>query len=349
MFYKFWLFIIVAIFSYAAQCSATGIELRRLELALQQGKYPHIKGAKVTVGKTPQTLLLASQEKQNINNPIDIRSATKSVTALLFGVDTAVLNSLVMQQPVSEIFPHLLQSHNANQVQLKSQVSVEDLFTMRSGLACDDWQPSSLGNEDKMYESANWAKFWGAQPISHQPGKLFSYCTGNVIVLGQVLHKLAGQSAEVLAYKALFKPMSIQHAKWQKTPTGNIDTGGHLQLGLLDMHKIGLLVLNQGRWQGQQLVTADWIQQITNVHTSIPERRETYGMLWWQTVIEHEDKPISMIYAHGNGGNFIVIVPTLDLVAAFTGDAYNSEQQFIPLRLLVDSVIPSVLAMPEEV
>jgi CubicO group peptidase (beta-lactamase class C family) len=311
---------------------------------IKTGKYPHILAAKISTGLEPKSLVEVTGPQQHLAQTYDIRSATKSITALLFGLEilaTPTKSTLFMHdltQQVGKILPDIF----SNSALHKEKITLFDLMTMRSGLACNDWQPSSVGHEDKMYLTEDWTDFWASQPLSHQSGAHFSYCTGNAIALGQVLTKGYGENAEQLAKTYLFDPMNIKQASWAKTPEGGIDTGGHLALSVVDMHKIGLLVLNRGLWQGNQLVSAEWIDLITLAHTHIEDRAESYGLLWWITKLTTNNKTYTVHYAHGNGGNFIVIIPKLELVAAFLGNAFNSREQFIPFKLLRERVIPEI-------
>lgn len=314
---------------------------KELETQLASDDYPHVLGAKVTVGKRPKTLLLSSKSPESINMPVDIRSATKSITALLFGTGESNLDKKRLNTPISDFLPPDSARQFIN-TDLKSSITLMDLFSMRAGLACDDWVGASLGHEDKMYQTKNWLTFWSELPISHTPGKHFSYCTGNVIALGNVLASLQQTSVPLHAQNSLFSPLGIVEATWATTPEGGTDTGGHLNIGLIDLHKIGVLVLNQGQWEGQQIVNSDWLNMITQRQSNVPERREGYGLLWWTVDVELDNHSVNVIYAHGNGGNFIIVVPALEIVAAFTGNAFNSKAQFLPFRLLVKHLLPSI-------
>ena len=122
-----------------------------------------------------------------------------------------------------------------------------------------------------------------------------------------------------LSFGVSSSKLSIKTARWQLTPSGLADSGGHLKLTLSDFHKIGILVANKGVWHGNRLVSAEWIAKMTQPHTSIYERPEKYGYLWWRYTYSEREDSIEVIYAHGNGGNFTFIIDSLDLVVTFTG------------------------------
>lgn len=272
----------------------------------------------------------------------DIRSATKSITALLVGelIEDGSLKSV--KTKISRILPDAFAHMPKDDP--RRDIRVEDALTMRTGLACNDWVPASVGQEDKMYKTRDWGAFLLNLPMAYERGKHFSYCTGGVVLLGRVIEKLAGKPVPDFAEERLFGPLGIMGAKWEKTPKGHTDTGGHLRLTLGDLHKLGALVLAGGKANGQQLVSAPWLEEATTEKTRIYERREKYGYLWWLDGGEVRGQPVSLIYAHGNGGNFIFIVPELKLVAAFTGKNYGKRTQFIPMQILTREIVPSLIA-----
>ena len=331
---------IVCIWLFVATVPASAIdEIDAVASDLTEGKYKGITGGMVSVGA--ETLFESYAPGYSADKKHDVRSATKSITALLIGeliTDRTLKNiDTKLSKLLPDEFAHMSQSD------LRRDITVEDALTMRTGLACNDWAPASVGHEDKMYKTRDWAAFLLSQPLAYERGKHFSYCTGGVVLLGRVIEKLAGISVPEFADERLFGPLGIQSAEWEKTPKGYTDTGGHLRLTLRDLHTIGRLVLAKGIWDDQQIVDDKWLSAATAMQTPIPERREKYGFLWWRDSGEVKGKSITLLYAHGNGGNFIFVVPELDLVAAFTGKNYGKPTQFIPNRIVAQQIVPILI------
>jgi CubicO group peptidase (beta-lactamase class C family) len=303
------------------------------------GKHKGVTGAVLSVGK--DVLLTASAPGKSVDRKVDIRSVTKSITSLLIGklIEEGVLKNVNVK--VANILPDEFAFLDANNP--KRKITIEDILTMRTGLACNDWVPASLGQEDKMYKTKDWAKFILETPIAHEVGKHFSYCTGGVVLLGRVIKKLSGFSVPEYAEKTLFGPLGIENTKWEQTPKGYTDTGGHLRLSVNDLHKIGKMILANGIASGEQVINKKWVAASTKEHTRIYERREQYGYLWWRNQAEVDGKTLTLIYAHGNGGNFVFIIPELELVSAFTGTNFGKREQFIPLQLLSQRIVPALL------
>lgn len=307
---------------------------------IEGGSHEGLTGGFVAVGG--ELLFEAYGPRSRDGRRQDIRSATKSITALLVGVlvDQGKLSS------TREKLVNILSEEFANipKNDPRRDIRIEDLLTMRGGLACNDWAPSSLGHEDKMYDTDDWFAFWIGSPQAYEIGKHFSYCTGGVVALGRVIEKLAGEPVPAFADKVLFKPLGIEKATWESTPRGHTDTGGHLSFSLQDLYKVGQLVAAGGAWNGQQLVSRDWVKTMTKAHTPIPERRQKYGYLWWYDEGSVGGVDITLHYAHGNGGNFIFIVPELGIVAAFTGTNYGKPTQFTAMQIFANRIVPAVVA-----
>ena len=107
------------------------------------------------------------------------------------------------------------------------------------------------------------------------------------------------------------------------------------------MAKIGQLVLQGGTWKGQQVLPRAWIEQSTSEHTRI-DGRKPYGYLWWRLLVPYHDSHISAIFAGGNGGQYIFVVPELELVTVFTGGNYNSKKAQRPFQIMNKYILPAV-------
>ncbi len=314
-------------------------EIDEIAADLAAGKYKGITGGMVSV--SGEVLFEAYAPRYTADRRHDIRSATKSITALLIGELVADGSLKNVKTKLSKILPD--EFNHIAKGDPRRNITVEDVLTMRTGLACNDWAPASVGHEDKMYKTNDWAAFLLSQPMAYERSKHFSYCTGGVVLLGRVIKGLSGMSVPEYASQRLFGPLGITDARWEKTPKGYADTGGHLRLSLDDLHKIGRLVLAKGEWGNEQIIDAKWLATITSEQTEIPERREKYGYLWWRDSGEVKGKKVTLLYAHGNGGNFIFIVPELNLVASFTGKNYGKRTQFIPNQIVAQKIVPTLI------
>ena len=273
------------------------------------------------------------------DRPHDLRSATKSITGLLVGIaiERGLIHSL--DEPVATFFPDYVTK--PSQAHFHA-ITVRHLLEMSSGLAADDWNPKSPGNEERMYRSKDWLGFFFSLPQAEPPGKNFHYCTAGVVILGEIIARASGQSLEKFAAEQLFSPLGIHEVLWAKAPKGVLDAGGHLQLRTRDFLKIGQLMADHGRWHGQQVVPESWAIASLKISHFMPGAMSTgpaFGFLWWLEPIEGER--VKSFQARGNGGQFLIIVPEKKLVAAFTGEAFNDSRQLFPFQLMVTHLIPA--------
>lgn len=306
---------------------------------LRAGRHPGVTGFEL-VADGKRLASFASPEV--VKRAPDLRSATKSITALLVGIalERGELKSLTTR--VAELLPR--QRAALERDPKKAAMTLADLLTMRSGLDCDDWDERSPGHEDKMYEQQDWVAFWAAQPMRAAPGERFSYCTGNVIALGQALAGATGQPVDRYAQAHLFDPLGLPAVEWQHWDKGReVDTGGHLRLRPGALVRLGQLVLARGAHEGRQLVPAAWIDAMTAEHTKVPDRKQSYGYLWWLDRTTQPGLPSTRILlAWGNGGNFLIVLPELRAVAAFTGTRFNRPEALEPLHWLRDRLLPEL-------
>ena len=271
----------------------------------------------------------------------DLRSATKSITSLMMGV--AIDQHLV--GGTGDTLESHLGAFYPNAPAYKLGLTLGDMLTMRNGLECDDWQASSPGNEEKMYGQADWVKFYLNLNAVSLPGSVTRYCTGNPVALGRVIAVASKKPIPAFASEFLFGPLSIQSARWADFDNGaQTDTGGHIHMRPRDMMKLGQLALNRGLWNGRQLVSAAWIDESTRQYTSFANAgaRNGYGYLWWRSVEHVSGKSYGMFFANGNGGQYIIVVPELDIVAVFTGENYNSNKAELPFTILDTYILAAV-------
>jgi len=269
----------------------------------------------------------------------DIRSATKSIKSLLVGI--ALHKGFIddINDPISKYLPTLVPEKNLDE--RKAQITIKHLLTMSAGWDCNDWDKKSKGQEDKVYKKKDWLQYTVDLPMVHDPGERSTYCSMGVALLTEIIHQSSGMPIDEFADAYLFQPLGITKAHWQHTADRPvISSGKRLSLTSRDLAKIGLLVLNQGRWKGEQIVSADWIETSTTPQTMITGIG--YGYLWWNIAFQYQDRYIMSKSATGNGGQYIFIIPEFELIAVFTGGAYNSEEDKLPLAIVQDMILPSL-------
>jgi CubicO group peptidase (beta-lactamase class C family) len=251
----------------------------------------------------------------------ELRSATKSFVSALTGIaiDKGLIKS--KDDKVLSFFPEY---QLKNMSPLKKQITIENMLANASGLDCDISNEKSEGDETKMDYSDDWVKFTLDLPIVDTPGRKGMYCSGNPITVGRIIEKTTKQSLPGFANEMLFKPLGIRHYKWNFKPDkSNAEDYCQLYLTSREMAKFGLLYLSNGKWNGKQIVSANWVKESFEKHSVV--EGVDYGYLWW---LKHLDANGVRYYgkaAQGNGGQKIYVWQQLNMVTVITGGNYNAQ------------------------
>jgi CubicO group peptidase (beta-lactamase class C family) len=255
-------------------------------------------------------------------------SCTKSVVSTLVGI--AIDQGLIpgVQQRVADLFPGRTA---ANPELQKESMTLEDVLTMRTGL---DWQEEGPVYEG-LFGSGDLVQYMLDLPMAAPPGGEFNYCTGCSHLLSAAVQAASGVTTREFADRYLFQPLGVDGSSWDADPNGILFGGWGLSLTPRDMAKLGYLFLRQGVWDGNPIVSPDWVRNATRSHTAAGNNLD-YGYQWWVY-------PSFRAYAAlGAGGQTILVIPGLDLVVVTTAAVENNDRIY---ELIGEYIIPSVLAV----
>jgi CubicO group peptidase (beta-lactamase class C family) len=272
--------------------------------------------------------------------PANIKSASKSVISALVGI--AIEQKLIpgVRAPITTWFPELARDPDP----AKRQIAVEDLLTMRSGL-----ESTSGRNYGAWVTSGNWVRAALARPMAAPPGVLMQYSTGSIHILSAIVTKASGRSTWQYANEALARPLGFTLAQWPRDPQGIYFGGNDMLMTPRQMLKFGELYLNEGRADGRQLVSAQWVKDSCKGREREfrpggggfdprrgfdPLRDRQYGYGWWVYEIDGHDT----CFAWGYGGQYVFVVPSLDMVIVSTSSPDVSEERRDHRRQLFDIV-----------
>ena len=244
-----------------------------------------------------------------------IQSATKSVTSLLLGIahDDGLIKNL--DAPLKSFFPAYPDSVKKG----PESATLRHALTMSAGL---DWEESIPYTDPKndavrMNQSKDMYQYVLSKnpDLKDQPGKKFEYNSGLSVLLGGVILDVTGKPADKYAELTLFKKLGIKKFWWER---GNeqIHTGGGLFMQPRDIMKLGQLVLDEGKWEGEQVISKSWIKESTALRLPISElnKQAGYGYQWWRGACTVDKKTLPVIFAAGYGGQVLYIIPDLNLV-----------------------------------
>jgi CubicO group peptidase (beta-lactamase class C family) len=288
-----------------------------------QGNYPpELEAAYAEAGRIAgiKSLLVASTDSliaegyfngETPQSVHDVRSVTKSFTSALLGI--AIREGFIesVDQTVGDYLTGII-SDLPDDI---GRLTIDDLLTMRSGQAWSDFtNASEFGSWIRAPDQLDYVV---RRPLVDAPGTLFAYSDGTAHLAAAILQVATGRSALAFAEEHLFGPLGIGERQWLTDNRGYNLGGVGLIVTPRDMVAFGMLFLNEGVFEGHQLVPAQWVATSTTVHTStnsaVPYGSH-YGYYWWIG----EAAGTELYMAMGWGGQFIVVVPTLDLVVVAT-------------------------------
>jgi len=244
----------------------------------------------------------------NQDSPVVVYSVTKSVISALTGIAIREGYLANIAQKLTDIFP---QYFNGNSDPRKREITLKHLLTMTAGL--------EVADDEAWMKSTDGCKYVIDRPLVHNPGQKFDYNNGLTNLMSVILTKTTGMTTREFADKHLFGPLGITNYTWARGPQGYYIGGWGLRLTPRDMAKFGYLYLREGMYNGQQIVPRQWVQESVSLH-SYPEKTDGYGYAWWLDTLEDRmhNKKYQAFLALGYGGQFIWVVPELDIVNVIT-------------------------------
>ena len=275
------------------------------------------------------------------DTPHNTHSATKSIVSTLIGIAieqgfiTSVDDSLFSY---FEPYSYLMNEENG-------KIIIEHLLTMTSGFEWNEWDvpPGDPNYDTYLFNTApDPIEYILSKPIITEPGTSFYYNGAGVDLLGELITRSTGIRVDHFSGQYLFGPLGIANYEWQSLPSGLICAHGDIYLTPRSMAKYGYLLLNDGEWNGNQIVSEDWVNRSISNHVQLPPIgwAETYGYLIWRNTFQYESNSYESFSAKGWGGQEIIVIPELDLVAVFTGASYLSDP---PCDYIVQNyILPSI-------
>ncbi|HEX6627380.1 MAG TPA: serine hydrolase [Gemmatimonadaceae bacterium] len=276
-----------------------------------------------------------------------LQSVSKSVTSLLVGI---ALDKRLIQSPdqtAVSFFPEYADIRNMDD--RKQRLTLLDLLSMKTGMAFFESPYPGSPLQQLNDCGCDWLHFVLDTPMSGEPGNQWAYNSGGVILLGGVLRAVSGVPADEFAQQNLFAKLGIARYSWYKgLPNGLPHMGGGLLLTADDLARIGYLVLRHGRWNEDQVVSADWIDRSTartsqSISGYFP-RSADYGLLWWlfprNGINGSGSNGDYIIAASGTGGQWLFVDPANDLVAVFLSDLGGGS--WPSFNYFFDEILPSI-------
>jgi CubicO group peptidase (beta-lactamase class C family) len=281
----------------------------------------------------------------NSKIPHDTRSASKSISSAVVGI---AKDQSLFKNVEQFIFNFLPKHYQPQKESLKSKIDIKSLLTMSSGLDAIDYgigaNPKSTAREDRYQMTKDWTESIVNAPMIHAPNTKANYGSANPYLLGVAIDSMVTEPLELFISQNLFEKLGISNYILQTDLSGRPYFGGGMYLTPIDMIKFGELYLNKGRLNGNKVLSENWIENsFKNYHVlENTVDKNGYGYLWWHNDYSFKGTSIKSIEARGAGGQYIFVLPQLDMVVVITSGNYVNGKTQQPELILEDYILPHI-------
>jgi CubicO group peptidase (beta-lactamase class C family) len=258
---------------------------------------------------------------KQIDKTNNVASVTKSFISVLVGIAMREGYITSLDQKMMDYFPEYA---NPGLDQDKYEITIRQLLQMRAGYPYD----STTAYYSDLSSSGNYMRFVVEQySLSNPPGLEWNYSSASAHILSGILTKAVGMPLVKFAAKYLFDPLDIKIRTWERDPQGYYMGGGGMAYITRDMAKFGTLYLNKGALGEKQVIPSEWIEESLRAYSSTSYKdlgyfkKIKYGYLWWRADVGK----YKVNFAWGHGGQYIVIVPELNLVVVSTANPFLAD------------------------
>lgn len=293
------------------------------------------------------------------STPHDTRSAAKTFASVMLGTTPARAAGLSADTRIYDVMRSL--GPFANPDPRKPQITLAHLMTHTSGLACNDNDDASPGNEGTMQSQTAEPNLWLYTlnlPQLFQPGQRYAYCSANMNLVGAALTTATGTWIPELFRNTVADPLQSGEWHWNLMPNGEGYLGGGAFLLPRDLLKVGQMYLDRGVWNGRRIVPAEWVAESTRPHVQVTPQttglsdedfgnfyiRGADGLAWHLGSVKVGGRSYRTYSAVGNGGQLLIVVPEADLAVVFTGGNYGQGGVWLrwPQQIIGDKIIPAM-------
>jgi CubicO group peptidase (beta-lactamase class C family) len=278
-----------------------------------------------------------------------LHSATKSFASAMVGIAVDMGHIRNVEQKIFSFYPEYDHLRTPD----KDKIKLDHVLKMSSGLEWNERDvelTASTNDLSNLIRSQDPIGFILGKPVVHEPGITWYYSGGDTNLAGDIVRKASGINIDLLSRQHLFGPLGITNFHWLYFPnhTEAVYCSGDLYLRPRDMAKFGQLFLDRGVWNGQRIISEEWIAESTREHVSLigvpttnSNNENGYGYQWWLNDYQVHDRSVHSYSARGWGGQQIIVFPELTAVAVFTGGEYF---QLPPVHDLVrEYILPALL------
>ncbi|MCL2013573.1 MAG: beta-lactamase family protein [Oscillospiraceae bacterium] len=263
------------------------------------------------------------------NSVFRYNSCTKGVSAALIGI--AVEQGYIenIDVPLTKYFPQAAEAEDKR----KQKITIRHLLEHSSGVR---WPEYSSDMFRRLRDSKNWVEFFWEQPMEAAPGEVFAYNTGGSHLLTVIIQKATGKTAYDFARENIFTHIGMDSVEWRTDPQGYTDGGNGIEMTARDAARFGQLHLDSGQWRGTRIIPKKWVRDTVKPLAKAQPNTSKYGYQWWIKPLG-KTKKYDAYYSWGYAGQYIIVVPELNLVTA--ANARLPDNQTAPLDYFTNYVL----------
>ena len=268
----------------------------------------------------------------------DLRSVTKSVVGLLYGI---ALQDGLVPGPDEKLLDQFPDYADLKGEADRDAIRIQDVLTMRMGTDWNENLPYTdiRNSEIAMERAKDRYRFVLSRKMVEKPGTAWRYSGGATALLGRLIAKGTGKSLDAYANEKLFKPLEITKFEWARGSDGEPSAASGLRLTVHDLAKIGMMMMDQGRYKGQQIVSAEWIKEILSPKADLKSGLR-YGYHWY---LAPGDNPPRWVSGFGNGGQRLTLQLQAGVALALFAGNYNQRDGWkMPVRLIEEVLVPAL-------
>ena len=273
-----------------------------------------------------------------------MRSASKSISSAVIGL---VFDRKLIHSTNDKLYDYIPLEYKNQFDDKKKQITIKSLLTMSSGLDAIDFgvQRKSYASEDNYQQASNYTKYILEAEMINEPEKHANYSSANPYLLGEVVDAVISEPVELFIDKNLFQKLGVSNYIFQKDFQGRPYFGGGMYLKPRDMMKFGQLYLNNGIWNNKRILSKEWIEKSFKKYLILENAKDKneYGFLWWHKTYMVNGKAIQFIEARGAGGQYIFVIPKLDIIIVITSGNYRNSKTQQPEKIVADYILPSLV------
>lgn len=274
----------------------------------------------------------------------DLRSMTKSVVSLTFGVGLREKWVNDVNDPIHDYLPALKDRRD----QTHGAITFKNALLMSSGILANDTKSPYADPKNTSFlldAATDQCQFVQSLPVDDTPGATYNYTNINPTLVGCALFAKTGKQIDQLVLENLFKPLEISKFEWKRiSKTGQLAQGWGLRMLPLDTLKLGQLVLAKGQWKGKEVVPKEWIAEATKPQVKVDDKY-SYGYFFWTSSTSSAGRKVEYAVMRGTGGQYVYIVPSLDLVALLHAGRYKAKREDAarPVEMAFEKfILPSI-------